>query len=167
MCFHRYILSLMRLLINSKVRFTSLIFISEMRVAIGDEGDSPLSFSDPPTVGSLIQRMYFIVRWAWTKLSGRSIFLQWTNTAEDSLILDIISNEIYSRLHGLFNDRTIAYRHVERTKDFIRLVPVLQAIDHHLTREVKGTSVVGPGQHRSSFGPMSGWKSWSGCFYWM
>ena len=89
------------------------------------------------------------------------------NTAEDSLILDIISNEIYSRLHGLFNDRTIAYRHVERTKDFIRLVPVLQTIDHHLTREVKGTSVVGPGQHRSSFGPMSGWKSWSGCFYWM
>ena len=64
------------------------------------------------------------------------------NTAEDSLILDIISNEIYSRLHGLFNDRTIAYRHVERTKDFIRLVPVLQTIDHHLTREVTGTSVV-------------------------
>ena len=138
---HRHILSLMRLLISSKVRFTSLVIISEMSVAIGDEGDSLPSVT--PTVGSLIQGMLRVFRremgldeviWA--------LDLPPMNTAEDSVILDIISNEIYSRLHGLFTDRTIAYRHVERTKNLSRLVPVLQNTDHHPIQEVSGTSVV-------------------------
>ena len=142
---YRHILSLMRLLISSKVRFTSLVFISEMSVAIGDEGDNslPLLPSVTPTVGSLIQGMLRVFRremgldeviWA--------LDLPPMNTAEDSVILDIISNEIYSRLYGLFTDRTIAYRHVERTKNLSRLVPVLQTTDHHPIREVTGTSVV-------------------------
>ena len=145
---HRHILSLMRLLISSKVRFTSLVFISEMSVAIGNEGDNSLPAIDllpsmTPTVGSLFQGMLRVFRremgldeviWA--------LDLPPMNTAEDSVILDIISNEIYSRLHGLFNDRTIAYRHVEQTKNLSRLVPVLQTIDHHPVREVTGTSII-------------------------
>jgi hypothetical protein len=145
---HRHILSLMRLFISSKVQFLSLVFISEMSVAIGDEGDNSLPAIDllpsvTPTVGSLIQGMLRVFRremgldeviWA--------LDLPPRNTAEDSAILDIIRNEIYSRLHGLFTDRTIAYRHVERTKKLSRLVPVLQTTDHHPIREVTGTSVV-------------------------
>jgi acyl transferase domain-containing protein len=140
---HRHILSLMRLLISSKVRFTSLVFISEMSVAIGDEGDNLLP-SMTPTVGSLIQGMLRVFRremgldeviWA--------LDLPPLNTAEDSVILDIISSEIYSRLHGLLTDRTIAYRHVDRTKNLSRLVPVLQTTtDHHPIKEVTGISVV-------------------------
>ena len=138
---HCRILSLMKLLISSKVRFTSLVFISEMSVAIGDEGNSLPSVT--PTVGSLIQGMLRVFRremgldeviWA--------LDLPPMNTAEDSVLLDIISKEIYSRLHGLFTDRTIAYRHFERTKILNRLVPVIQTTDHHPIREVTGTSVV-------------------------
>ena len=145
---YRHILSLMRLLISSIVRFTSLVFISEMSVAIGDQGDNSFSAIDllpsmTPTVGSLIQGMLRVFRremgldkviWA--------LDLPPMNTAEDSVILDIVSNEIYSRLQGLFTDRTIAYRHVERTSNFSRLVPVLQTSDHNPIREVTGTSVV-------------------------
>ena len=145
---YRRILSLMRLLISSKVRFTSLVFISEMAVAISDEGDNNLPPNDlrpsmTPTVGSVIQGMLRVFRremgldeviWA--------LDLPPMNAAEDSVILDIISKEIYSRLHGLFTDRTIAYRHLESTKILSRLVPVLQTTDHHPIREVTGTSVV-------------------------
>ena len=145
---HRHILSLMRLLISLKVRFTSLVFISEMSVAIGDEGDNSLPAVNllslmTPTVGSLIQGMLRVFRremgldeviWA--------LDLPPMNFAEDSVILDIVSNEIYSRLHGLFTDRTIAYRHVDRTNNLSRLVPVLQTTNHHPIREVTGTSVV-------------------------
>ena len=145
---YRRILSLMRFLISSKVRFTSLVFISEMSVPIGDEGDNNLPAINllplvTPTVGSLIQGMLRVFRremgldeviWA--------LDLPPMNAAEESVILDIVSNEIYSRLHGVFTDRTIAYRHVDRTKNLSRLVPVLQTIDHHPIREVTGTSVV-------------------------
>ena len=145
---HRRILSLMKLLISSKVRFTSLVFISEMSVAIGDEGDINLAINSlpsmTPTVGSLIQGMVRVFRremgldediWA--------LDLPPLNTAEDNVIQDIISNEICSRLYGLFTDRTIAYRHVDRTKNLSRLVPVLQrTTDHHPTKEATGISVV-------------------------
>lgn len=62
---HRHILTLMKLLISSKVRFTSLVFISEMSVAIGDEGDMlppHLLSSMIPTVGSVIQGMLRVFR---------------------------------------------------------------------------------------------------------
>ena len=144
---YRYILSLMKLFISSKVRFTSLVFISEMSVAIGDKGDGLSAINLPPsmtpTVGSLIQGMLRVFRretgldeiiWA--------LDLPPINTVEDVMILGIISNEIYSRLHGLFTDRTVAYRYVERTESLGRFVPVLQTTDHHPIREASGTSVV-------------------------
>jgi hypothetical protein len=85
------------------------------------------------------------------------------NTAEDSVIQDIISNEIYSRVRGLFTDRTIAYRHVDRTKNLSRLVPVLQTItDHHPIKEIIGISVVvGLGSIGQALAPsLAGSRSW-------
>lgn len=106
-------------------------------MAIGDE------HSMTPTVGSVIQGMLRVFRremgldeviWA--------LDLPPMNTIEDRVILNIISNEIYSRLHRLSTDRTVAYRNVKRTQSLSRLVPVLQNIDHRPIREVSGTSVV-------------------------
>ena len=144
---YRHILSLMKLLISSKVRFTSLVFISEMSVAIGDEGDSlpanNLLPSMTPTAGSLIQGMLRVFR---REMGLDEVIwgldLPPVDTVEDGVILDIISNEIYSRLRGLFTDRTVAYRHIERTQGLSRLVPVLQTMDNHPIREVSGTFVV-------------------------
>jgi KR domain/Polyketide synthase dehydratase len=137
---YRHILSLMKLLISSKVRFTSLVLISEMSVAIGDEGDSP---SMTPTAGSLIQGMLRVFR---REMGLDEVIwgldLPPVDTVEDSVILDIISDEIYSRLRGMFTDRTVAYRHIGGTQGLSRLVPVLQTTDNHSTREVSGTSII-------------------------
>ena len=144
---YRYILALMKLLISSKVRFKSLVFISEMSVGIGNEGDKLPAFNLLPPVapaaGSVIQGMLRVFRremgldeaiWA--------LDLPPMNNLEDGVISDIIFNEIYSRIHGLFTDRTVAYRNVERTKGLSRLVPVLQTMDYHPIRDVSGTSIV-------------------------
>ena len=144
---HRRILTFMKLLVSLKARFTSLVFISEMSVAIGGEGERlsvPNLFpSMTPTVGSVIQGMLRVFRremgldeviWA--------LDLPSMDTVEDDVMLDIFSKEIYSRLHGLFTDRTVAYRNVAGTKSLSRLVPVLQTIDSPAVREDFGTSVV-------------------------
>ncbi|KIM43996.1 hypothetical protein M413DRAFT_372839 [Hebeloma cylindrosporum] len=146
--YHHGVLRLMKLLSRAKIDIRSLVVISEMSVATQMDLHSSRRFwrskIQPPGLGSVVQGMLRVFR-RETGLDAQlwGLDLPPLGSVGDSVLRDVLLQEIAARQNGLVLDKTVAYRLDERD-GLIRMVPSLKIVDYddHPLQACSGVSII-------------------------